>query len=79
MQYPPRVYPDRPQDSLEEAIYKIAFLAEALTQPINPQERFSISDDAQVGLSLIFTEVKDQLRASSDALIAKMAQRKQEV
>jgi hypothetical protein len=70
--YPPQVYPDRPQDSLDESIYKITFLSEVLTQPTPKNERFSLSEDGQMGLYYIFAEIRAQLRASSEALLAKL-------
>lgn len=72
MHLTPLVDLDYPQHSLDEALYKLSFIAEALNQPIHDNETFSLSEDAQIGLSYFFREVQVQLRSSADALLAKL-------
>lgn len=73
--YPPQVDPDRPQDSHDEAVYKIHFLNAAFSQPLHANERFSLDDAAMIGLGYVLRDIEFQLRDSVDALLVKLKQK----
>lgn len=62
----------RPQDSIDEAIHKLTFIHDVFTLPLDPQERFTLSNSGLTGLGLILWETREQLAAASDALVSRL-------
>ncbi|OQY20101.1 MAG: hypothetical protein B6I36_02335 [Desulfobacteraceae bacterium 4572_35.1] len=69
----PQINDSRPQDSLDDVSHKLAFLHDALTQPIAVNEEFRLSEHGQIGLALIMWETRQLLNATTEVICEKLS------